>query len=334
MKSVFSLAIYLSLLLHGYSQTTNPTSKKNQIGSEHFTVAAEQISFRLFNNHIYLDVRIHNSKPLWFLLDTGASNIIDLDVAKDLNLTLYPFQKTDGVGDALEEVFITKNVLLHIHNTKFEFEKMPVVTLQTAEECANKIVVDTVGNIIVPENAVDNKNQYQTIDGVLGYAFFERFVIEINFKQQFLTLHDPQSYHYQGNGEIIPLDFTDNHIFINAAVKPTDSTIIHGRFMIDTGFMGALVLNTPFIGKNNLMPPSSEVTPFDVCGIGGSSKAQVGTIHGLVFQRININKPPTIFSQAEGGVLTSTEFDGIIGNAIFRHFKVIFDYSNKRMILE
>jgi hypothetical protein len=96
----------------------------------------------------------------------------------------------------------------------------------------------------------------------------------------------------------------------------------------------AITLNKPFIEKHHLLPPPSQTTPLSLCGIGGGSEAQAGTIAGLLIQDIEINKPPAIFSQATGGVLLSTEYDGNIGNAIFRHFKVIFDYSNRQMILE
>src|SRR5258708_7835832 len=76
--------------------------------------AIAKIPFKLFNNHIYLNVRVNNSKPLWFILDTGAGDIIDLKHAKALNLELFPLEKTYGVGDASEDVSLTKNILLHI----------------------------------------------------------------------------------------------------------------------------------------------------------------------------------------------------------------------------
>lgn len=38
--------------------------------------SALKIPFKLHNNHIYLRVGVNKSQPLWFLLDTGAANII------------------------------------------------------------------------------------------------------------------------------------------------------------------------------------------------------------------------------------------------------------------
>jgi hypothetical protein len=297
-------------------------------------IIAEKIPFKLFNNHIYLQARINNSKPLWFVLDTGAGDILDSKHAKSLNLVLYSSEPTSGSGEGSQDVAITKNVSFQIQNKNFTQEEIAVIALQGVEDCANKITVDSTGKVTMLENASGNTNQYQPMDGVLGFGFFKTFVVEINYNQQFLTLYDPTTYHYQGNGKVIPIDINGNHIFINASVKKSGDANINGRFMIDTGLMLAVTLNTAFIEKNNLLPPSDQTTPFSICGLGGTSKAQMGTLPGVFIQNIYIDKPRTLFSQATGGVLSSTKFDGLIGNAIFRHFKVIFDYSKKQMILE
>ena len=293
-----------------------------------------EIPFKLFNNHIYLQVRINNSKPLWFVLDTGAGDILDTKHAKSLNLVLYSSEPTSGSGEGSQDVAIAKNVSFQIQNKNFTQEEIAVITLQGVEDCANKIEVDSTGKATMLENAPENTNQYQPMDGVLGFGFFKTFVVEINYNQQFLTLYDPATYHYQGKGKVIPIDIHGNHIFIHASVKKSDATNIDGRFMVDTGLMLAVALNTAFIEKNNLLPPPDQTTPFSICGLGGTSKAQMGTLPAIFIENIFIDKPRTMFSQATGGVLSSTEFDGLIGNAIFRHFKVIFDYSNKQMILE
>lgn len=295
---------------------------------------SEKIPFKLFNNHIYLQARINNSKPLWFVLDTGAGDILDPKHAKSFDLVLYPSGPTTGSGEGTQEMAITKNVSFQLQHITFTLEKIAVISLQGVEDCANKILVDSTGNIAMFENTPGNTKQYQPLDGVLGFGFFKKFVVEINYNKQFLTLYDPTTYRYHGNGKVIPIEINGSHIFMNALVKKSGVANITGRFMIDTGLMLAITLNTAFIEKNNLLPPSDQTTPFPICGLGGTSKAQMGNLPGVFLQDIYIDKPRTLFSQATGGVLSSTEFDGLIGNAIFRHFKVIFDYSHKQVILE
>jgi hypothetical protein len=104
--------------------------------------------------------------------------------------------------------------------------------------------------------------------------------------------------------------------------------------MIDTGAVTALVLNSPFVKINNLIPLTQDAIPFTGCGIGGDTKMLVSTVGGLRLGRFSIVNPVTMFSQAANGVLASSDFDGLIGSGILRHYKVVFDYSRRRMILE
>src|SRR5262249_39071376 len=57
------------------------------------------IPFELVNNHIFLKVRVNNSDPLWFILDTGDDiAIVDMGVAKSLGLTLQGQINVGGAG--------------------------------------------------------------------------------------------------------------------------------------------------------------------------------------------------------------------------------------------
>ena len=214
----------------------------------------EKIPFKLFNNHIYLQARINNSKPLWFVLDTGAGDILDAKHAKSLNLVLYSTEPTSGSGEGSQDAAITKNVSFQIQNKTFSQKEIAVIASQGVEDCANKISVDSTGEATMLEIPPGDTNQYQPMDGVLGFGFFKTFVVEINYNQQFLTLYEPTTYHYYGNGKVIPIDINGNHIFINASVKKSGAANINGRFMVDTGLMLAVSLNTAFIEKNNLLP--------------------------------------------------------------------------------
>jgi hypothetical protein len=104
--------------------------------------------------------------------------------------------------------------------------------------------------------------------------------------------------------------------------------------MIDTGFMGALLLHGPFVEKNGLLPPENESTPFELCGIGGGSPTRMAQLESLRLGSMDVGSPITMFSQAKEGNLVSTDYDGLIGNAILRRFNLVFDYSRSRMIVE
>lgn len=159
-------------------------------------------------------------------------------------------------------------------------------------------------------------------------------MVEIDYAAQLINLYEPRSYHYGGRGEAIPLEVRRREVFVRTPFTSSKSGTITGLFMIDTGFMSALILNRPFVEKSGLLPPDEQTTPFEVCGIGGGSRSRIGTLESLGLGSADVKAPVTIFSQAADGNLSREDFDGLIGNAILRRFNVVFDYSRSRMFLE
>jgi hypothetical protein len=205
--------------------------------------------------------------------------------------------------------------------------------LENVEECSKKIDADLEGNITWRAQAARG-DEAQPMDGVLGDQFFRLFVVEIDYLTKSINLYDPQSYHYQGKGEKIPLEVGPGHIYIRAPITAAKLAPLTGLFMIDSGSATGLVINSPFVKQNKLLPPSNQTTPFPICGIGGDSRTQIGRLTEIRLGNLKVENPITMFSQAENGVLASNDFSGSIGNAILRRFKVVFDYSRKLMILE
>jgi hypothetical protein len=105
-------------------------------------------------------------------------------------------------------------------------------------------------------------------------------------------------------------------------------------FEIDSGGGHALILNKPFVERNNLLAVAKKTNVISLGGIDGSSSAVAGTIEILQLGRSSVGNVNTFFSLATSGMLANEEFDGNIGNDFLRRFKVVFDYSRRSMILE
>ena len=67
-------------------------------------------------------------------------------------------------------------------------------------------------------------------------------------------------------------------------------------------------------------------------GVGGGARIREGTVAQLQLGRLTVEKPPVNFFTE--GSPAGKGCAGHIGMAALRHFKVIFDYSRRRMILE
>ena len=295
--------------------------------------AGIRIPFRLYNNHIYLQVAVNGSSPLWFVLDTGAPNIIASKHAKALGLQLTPAPPAMGSGERTQDAFTADNVSLSLPGTTLGRQKLGVINFEELEACSNEIDVDARGSMTKRQRPRTG-DERQPFDGVLGDQFFRMFVVELDFDEQVMTLHDPKDYKYTGLGESISVEVRPRFIYLHTQLASSNGANSAGLFLIDTGFMGALLLHKPFIQKNALLPPDNETVPFELCGIGGGSMSRMGEAKSLQLGKVAIKSPVTLFSQAADGNLVSTEYDGVIGNAMLRRFKVVFDYSRSTMILE
>ncbi len=295
--------------------------------------SALNLPFKIVDNHIYLQVSVNNAKPLWFLLDTGSGNFINSRHARTLGLKLNPAGQTTGVGEGYADVFFTENVSFTLPGVTIAHEKFAVISLENVEECLNRTDVDLQGKMSWRAQAAKG-DEAQPFDGILGDEFFRLFVVEIDYAAKSINLYDPKSYHYQGKGERIPLEVKQKYIYMRAPITASGRSPINGLFMIDSGSGTALILNSPFVAQNKLLPPLNQTTPFSVCGIGGDSQTQVGKLAEIRLGNIKLESPVTMFSQAANGTLANPDLSGTIGNAILRRFKVVFDYSRRLMILD
>ncbi len=272
-----------------------------------------RIPFELTNNLVILRAGIDGSKPLAFILDTGASTTVISDTrAKELGLKLEGRTDATTQGGSIEASRV-KGVSLNISGVEFNNMTLAAIRLSGLEAGLG-----------------------QRVDGILGYEIFDRFVVEIDYASKIVTFYEPQSYNYSGRGEVIPISIGDNTPFVVG--KITGSRIVEGSFLIDTGAPGILDIASPFAAKHKLLdsvPHTILITSGAL--LAGRSSGKIARAKSFQMGSFVMKTPVANFSQdAEGteGNEASTEYGGLIGAEILRRFKLIIDYSRKRIILE
>lgn len=272
--------------------------------------SALKIPFELFGNLILMQVTVNNSDPLRFILDTGAdTSVIDAQLANVLRLKPQGRMVASGAAGSAEATF-TKGVSVNLQGVKIFDQTIYVLPLESLFALGRKI------------------------DGVLGNDILKEFVVEIDYSDRTINLYEPSSYRYSGSGEIIPLKIVEGLPFVRATVTPEGRTPIEAKFEIDSGSTGAILLNTPFVKKHNLLASMPKTIQVYSGGVGGTAKMLIGRVDNVKLGRFVIDHPITHFSQATQGDYASVKYDGLIGGLILQRFKFIFDYSRQRMMLE
>ena len=102
--------------------------------------------------------------------------------------------------------------------------------------------------------------------------------------------------------------------------------------MIDTGGNRTLLLARPFVEQHRLMESVGKTLRAGGGGVGGEIQLAMGRMKSLELGRFAITNPLTGFTKV--GEIADAGKAGNIGGGFLRRFRVIFDYSRKRMILE
>ena len=277
--------------------------------------AAVTIPFELVARHIVVKVVINNSRPLSFVLDTGAyAAIVRLPAAEELGLTLYGSANTGGAGAGRQAGQRVRNATWSLVGLK-GFSQPVSLALPLP---------------MLP------RGHGQDIDGIIGGEFIKQFVVELDYQARTITVHDPKTYRYRGAGETLPLDLNSNgHAVVKAAVTPLGGKAIERQFHLDIGSGAALILHSPFVTEHNLLgPQSSTIRAIGLVGAGGESVGRIGRVASLQLGSFTVANPVTIFSQDDGGSFADRSLAGNIGFGIARRFRTILDYGRRQMILE
>jgi predicted aspartyl protease len=273
------------------------------------------IPFALVNKHIVVRVNVNGSRPLSFVLDTGAKEaIIKLDRAKELGLNLYGQVSGGGAGPARTSGSLIRDATLGIPELPGFSQPLtlalPLLTLSPA-----------LG---------------QEIDGIIGGRFIEQFVLELDYEARRITLHNKDRFSYSGPGESLPIQFDSNgHPVLNAEVTPLNGAPIAGAFLLDIGSGGTLVLHSPFVTKHQLLGPQLKtIRAIGAAGAGGDTKGQVSRVAELKIGTFKFSSPITMFSEDQAGSFANPSLAGNIGGQIASRFRMFLDYSHRRVILE
>jgi hypothetical protein len=178
----------------------------------------------------------------------------------------------------------------------------------------------------------ERKKRARRMEGILGAGFFRQFVIQVDFQAKIVQLHSPKDYNYPGGGEVVPLKFRNSTAIAEALINIPGRPAVRGQFEIDTGCDSGLCLGHDFVMANKLLELGGRTQIGGRTGVGGDAKTKLGSVPQLQLGRFTVDKPETNFflegSPVEGHLA------GHIGIEVLRQFKVIFDYSRQRLILE
>lgn len=273
--------------------------------------------FEITNNKPFLPVSVNGSAPQWFILDTGnnTTSILARECADRLKIARSNDARADvggGMGVDVRTSQAAEAMSLRVFGE----------TLRVAEP-----IVLTLGHV--------SRTEGRHVDGLLGNDFMSQHVVELDYAQRRITLRDPAGFVPPKDAIIVPLDLETGWPIVDGTVTPKGGKPIRCRMIVDTGMRGTVTLFRPFAAKHGLHDSPTRLANRVIgAGAGGLMRGDVDRLDALSFGPITFTAPVATYSRDTTGVFTLDYPEAIVGGEFLQRYRVTFDYSRARMLLE
>ena len=276
----------------------------------------ETLAFRMIKNQMIVQLLINGKGPFNFVLDTGVGlvlisdpKLIDSVSFKNLrSIYISGF----GEGEKLS-AFIAPSVDLQIGNTIAK--GIPAAILK-------KDIFELSNYVGIP------------IHGLIGYEFFQSFVVRLNFSTSTITVFQPERAYIPRRGSRIPLSIEERKPYINTNIQLKSGKKLPVKLIIDTGAGHPVSLET--IDGIPFELPDERIRGNLGVGLTGPIDGYIGRISSLQLGKYRLNNVIAAFPDYEDAAsrIFSINRNGNMGLAILKRFSIVFDYNRAAMYIK
>ncbi len=245
-----------------------------------------------------------SSDSLTFILDTGSGGIsLDSTTCSRLG---FESRETDtlinGIGGTRKVHFVFNKALslpgLEVKDLNFHINNYEVLTSVYGEQ----------------------------IDGIIGYSFFSRYIVEIDYDSLILRVFRPGLHRYPSNGHKLHPRFSTIP-FQSARVK--DRRQLTFNFIFDTGAGLCFLMNERFAADSNILLAKRQPQVTQAEGMLGKVHLKLTVVKELKLGPYRFRKVPTYLYLDDYNVTAYPYSGGLIGNELLRRFNVVLNYPAK-----
>jgi hypothetical protein len=168
-------------------------------------------------------------------------------------------------------------------------------------------------------------------DGQLCNTFFKHFIVEFDFINDNILLHNPEQFQHSEEGVALDMKLNTSGTYsIPFAFTMLDGKVYDDRVDIDFG--GVYPLKIALNNSYKIKAPvgASKTRSF---GAQGMSSEYSAKIKSMTFGGYTFENPTAIFGD-EGTSRIHPENLGVVGLPLFMKFRIIFDYINNKLYIE
>lgn len=262
-----------------------------------------KIPFRMHNGKPLLDLEI-NGRKATLMIDNGVlwneTWLFGSQLVEDLKLKPIEEVTISGSGEGDPSAsYVSSNLTL-----KF-----------------NDIIFYEQPSFVSPP-AAGFARMFPGADGQLCNTFFKHFIVEFDFVENEVILHNPAQFNYKGEGSTLDMVLNES----GSHSIPFSFTLLDGESFTDRAdidFGGIYAFKVALNNKYNFPLPDG-TTETASYGVQGISPEYKGEIQNMTIGNYKFDNPTVIFGD-ETTARVHPDNLGMIGLPLFKKFNIIFD---------
>lgn len=168
------------------------------------------------------------------------------------------------------------------------------------------------------------------IDGIIGYSFFRRYIIETNFDSLQVRVYPPGDFTYHGKGYLLHPRFTTLPI---QEFSFKDARRITFPFYLDAGAGLCFLMSEKLVADSNVLLSKRKPILTQVEGLGGMLKMRLTVVKELRIGPYRFRKVPSFLYDDVNQILSYPVTGGVVGNDLLRRFNVTYNYPKREVYL-
>lgn len=243
-----------------------------------------------------------------FVLDTGSGGIsLDSTTCAELKIPIRPSDTViTGMGNSHKVSFAFNQSLL-----------LPGLTIKGL-------------NFHINDYDVLTSVYGEKIDGIIGYSFFRRYIVKLNFDSLMVEVYSPGEMTYPKNGTVLHPMFTTLPIQ-NLQIK--DKRKMDFNFYFDTGAGLCFLMSDQFSEDSGILLPRRKPLFTQAEGMGGKLQMRLTVVKMVQVGRYKFRNVPTYLYKDDFNVTAYPTVGGLLGIDLLRRFNMIINYPKREIHL-
>jgi len=302
MKKLFCIVFFTSLLSRGQGQEILRPQPQSKL--------LTRFSFKQYSGGVMILRATLGQLPdsLNFILDTGSGGIsLDSTTCADLNLKPRPTDTTiRGMGSERKVSFL--------FNQQLNFPGLTIERL----------------NFHINDYEVLSSVYGEKIDGIIGYSFFSRYIVKLNFDSSLIYVYQPGEMDYPRGGTVLRPAFTTLPI---QNLRFRDRKKLDFNFYFDTGAGLCFLLSEQFVKDSSILMSKRKPLYTQAEGMGGKLQMRLTVVKMLQVGNYKFRNVPTYIFEDKYNVTSYPFVGGLLGNDLLRRFNLTINYPKREIHL-